>query len=184
VGPELAVLAPGRGNPAIVNHPHRCGTVNRLALLVLAFVLCCEAASAQGPACSYEACGLRVVDGGGYFASQVVVRGRQGYSVALARRSTTLDDLFAVSDSAAVHYARFETQDRYADVFGWIGTGLMVSGFVVDLLGEGGLFSRSFLLYGGGLAVTYGVALPAQRRASTALSNAIWWYNRSLLAYP
>jgi hypothetical protein len=154
--------------------------LNRLALLALA--ICCGTASAQEPQipCAYEACALRVVDGGGYFGSQVVVRGRQGYSVAVARRSATLEGLFAVNDSAAAHYARFESHERQADWFGWIGTGLMVSGFIADLFGEGGLFSRSFLLYGGGLAVTYGVALPVQRRAVTDLSNAIWWYNQSL----
>jgi hypothetical protein len=158
--------------------------VNRLALL--AVVLCCEAASAQAPqtSCSYEVCALRVVDGGGYFGTQVVVQGRDGYSVAMVRRSAILENLFAVNDSAAAHYARFATHDRNSDWFGWVGTGLMLSGFVADLLGKGGLFSRSFLLYGGGLAVTYGLALPAQRRASTDLPNAIWWYNQSLLRSP
>lgn len=131
--------------------------------------------------CSYDECGLRVVDGGGWFASQVVVRGQQGYSVALARRSEELEELFAANDSAATYYANFETHDRRADWFGWIGTGLMLAGFVADVFGEGGLFSRSFLLYGGGLAVTYGVALPEQRKASTDLSNAVWWYNRSFV---
>ena len=158
--------------------------VKRLALLGL--VLCSEAASAQQPRtpCSYEACALRVVDGGGYFGTQYVVRGREGYSVAIARRSATLDSVFAVNDSSAVYYSRFEAQERYADWFGWIGTGLMLTGFITDLAGEGGLFSRSFLFYGGGLAVTYGVALPVQRRAATELSNAIWWYNRSLAGPP
>jgi hypothetical protein len=155
-------------------------------LLLLGLVLCCGAASAQEPqpSCSYDACALRVIDGGGYFASQVVVQGRDGTSVALARRSDTLHDLFSVSDSAVVYYARFASHERYADWFGWTGTGLMIAGFIADLVGEGGLFSRSFLLYGGGLAVTYGAALPAQRRASTDLSNAIWWYNRSLVRSP
>ena len=158
--------------------------MKRLALLAL--FLTCEAASAQRlqTPCAYEACALRIVDGGGYFGTQVVVRGREGYSVAMARRSATLDSLFAVNDSAAAYYADFETKERYADWFGWAGAGLMVSGFIADLIGEGGLFSRSFLLYGGGLVVTYGVALPFQRRAGTDLSNAIWWYNRSLLPSP
>jgi hypothetical protein len=114
----------------------------------------------------------------------VVVRGRQAVSVAPARRSTTLDSLFAVNDQAAAYYARFEDNERYADWSSWVGAGLMFSGFVADLIGEGGLFSRSFLLYGGGLAVTYGVAVPFQGRASTDLSNAIWWYNRFLLGSP
>ena len=156
--------------------------VKRIALLAL--FLCPAAASTQQVPCSYEACALRVVDGGGYFGSQVVVRGREGYSVAFARRSATLESLFAVNDSARVHYARFKTHERRADWFGWAGAGLMVSGFIADLVGEGGWFSRSFLLYGGGLAVTYGAALPAQRRASTDLSNAIWWYNQSLVRSP
>jgi len=148
-------------------------------------LLCFTAVSAQEPqACSYDVCALRVVDGGGYFASQVVVRGRQGYSLALARRSATLEDLFAANDSASTYYARFETHDRQADWFGWIGSGLLLTGLVADIFGEGGLSSRSFLLYGGGIAVTYGVAIPAQRRASTDLSNAVWWYNRSLLGAP
>jgi hypothetical protein len=131
--------------------------------------------------CPYDDCALRVVDGGGYFASQVVVRGQEGYSVALARRSDELEELFTANDSAAAYYARFESHDRHADWFGWVGTGLMLAGFVADVFGEGGLFSRSFLLYGGGLAVTYGVALPEQRKASTDLSNAVWWYNRSFV---
>lgn len=159
--------------------------MKRLALL--GFILLSQTASAQErPApelptsCSYEACALRVVDGGGYFGQNVVVRGRQGYSVALARRSDTLEDLFAVNDSAAAYYADFEVHDRRSDWTGWVGTGLMVAGFIADVFGEGGLFSRSFLLYGGGLAVTYGVAVPAQRRASTDLAGAIWWYNQSL----
>lgn len=108
------------------------------------------------------------------------MRGREGYSVALARRSAALEDLFAVNDSAASYYAKFEEHDRYADWFGWVGTGLMLTGFFTDILGEGGFFSKSFLFYGGGLAVTYGVSLPEQRRAQTDLSNAIWWYNRSM----
>lgn len=105
-------------------------------------------------------------------------------TVAVARRSDALESVFAVNDSSAAYYAAFETHERYADWAGWVGTGLMFSGFVADLLGKGGLFSRSFLLYGGGLAVTYGVAGPLQGRASTDLSNAIWWYNRSLSPSP
>jgi hypothetical protein len=155
-------------------------------LALLGLILCVGAVSAQQgqTPCSYEACALRVIDGGGYFALPFVVRGREGYEVGRVRRSATLDSLFAVSDSAAAHYQRFETHDRYADWFGWVGTGLILSGFVVDLFGDGGLFSKSFLLYGGGLAVTWGVALPAERRASTDLSNAIWWYNQSLAGSP
>ncbi len=151
-------------------------------LAFLAVLLSATPASAQQPqgGCTYHSCALRIVDGGGYFGSQVVVRGREGYAVAPARRSGTLEDLFALQDSAAVYYANFETNERYADISGWIGTGLMLTGFVVDVLGEGGFFSKSFLLYGSGLAVTYGVALPMQRRASTGLSAAIWWYNQSL----
>lgn len=158
--------------------------MTRFAILCL--VLCCGRASAQQPQtpCTYEACALRIVDGGGYFGSQVVVRGRVGYSVAYARRSGTLDELFAVNDSAAAYYARFESHERYADWFGWAGAGLMVSGFVADLLGKGGLFSRSFLLYGGGLTVTYGLAMPQQRKAATDLSSAIWWYNQALVLSP
>lgn len=149
--------------------------------VLLGLVLSCEAASAQDPqACTYDACALRVIDGGGYFALPIVVQGIEGYGISNARRSDALEDLFAVNDAASAHYRRFRTQDRYADWFGWVGTGLILSGFVVDLAGNGGLFSKSFLLYGGGLAVTWGVALPAERRASTHLSNAIWWYNRSL----
>jgi hypothetical protein len=160
--------------------------VNRLTLLALILVLCFDAAAAQQrqALCSYEACALRVVDGGGYFGAQVVVQGREGYALAAARRSATLEGVFAVDDSAAVYYSRFETHERYADWSGWVGTGLMLTGFVTDLVGEGGLFSKSFLFYGGGLAVTYGVALPLQRRSATDLSNAIWWYNRSLLSSP
>ena len=112
------------------------------------------------------------------------MRGQGGYSVAPARRSPTLEDLFAGNDSSAVYYARFERHERNADWTGWVGTGLMLSGFIADLFGDGGVFSRSFLLYGGGLAVTYGVALPLQRRAATDLSNAVWWYNRSLTPSP
>lgn len=157
---------------------------NRIAVLCL--LLACTPASAQVPQgpCSYDECALRIIDGGGYFGSQYVVRGSAGYSVAIARRSDTLEELFAVSDSSATYYANFETHERYADWFGWIGTGLMLSGFVADLVGEGGVFSRSFLLYGGGLTVTYGLAVPQQRKAATDLSNAIWWYNQSLLRSP
>ncbi len=154
--------------------------------VMLGFLLAVQTASAQQPpaACTYEACALRVIDGGGYFALPFVVQGRVGYGVGPVRRSDALDDLFTVSDSAASYYAKFETQDRYADWFGWVGTGLLLSGFVVDVFGDGGLFSKSFLLYGGGLAVTWGVALPAERRASTHMSNAIWWYNQSLARAP
>ena len=151
--------------------------------LLLGLLLWSTPASAQEPAtraCSYEACALRVVDGGGWFGSQVVVQGREGFTVAVARRSVALDSVFAVSDSAATYYAQFEAHDRYADWAGWLGTGLMLTGFIVDIIGEGGFFSTSFLFYGGGLAMTYGVALPQQRMAATDLSNAIWWYNRSL----
>lgn len=104
--------------------------------------------------------------------------------VAPVRRSDALGSLFAASDSAAAYYTRFETHDRYADWFGWVGTALVLSGFVGDLAGGGGIFSRTYLLYGAGLAVTWGVALPAERRASTDLSNAIWWYNQSLAGPP
>jgi len=158
--------------------------LNRLAVLCL--LLGCAPASAQvpRPSCSYQECALRIIDGGGYFGSPVVVRGREGYSVAIARRSATLDELFAANDSSAAYYARFETHERNADWFGWVGTGLMVFGFIADLAGEGGVFSRSFLLYGGGLTVTYGLAMPAQRRASTDLANAIWWYNQSFVRSP
>jgi hypothetical protein len=161
--------------------------VNRLALIGLPLVfISLEGAAAQEPQtyCTYEACALRVIDGGGYFALPLVVQGREGYLVASARRSATLENLFAVNDSAAAHYAKFRTNDQYADWFGWVGTGLVVAGFIADLVGEGGIFSRSFLLYGGGIAVTWGVALPAERRATTDLANAIWWYNQSLARAP
>lgn len=153
-----------------------------LRYALLAVVLCSATASGQEArnSCSYQACALRIVDGGGYFGPQVLVRGREGFSVAPARRSDALESLFSVNDSAAVYYARFESNERYADLSGWVGAGLMLSGFVTDLLGEGGFFSRSFLLYGGGLAITYGISVPLQGRASTNLSNAIWWYNQSL----
>jgi hypothetical protein len=155
-------------------------------LVVLGLLLAVQAASAQQPqpACTYEACALRIIDGGGYFALPFVVQGREGYGVGPVRRSDALDHLFAVSDSSASYYAKFETQDLYADWFGWVGTGLLLTGFVVDIFGDGGLFSKSFLLYGGGLAVTWGVALPAERRAGTHLANAIWWYNQSLARGP
>jgi len=155
-------------------------------LVLLALTLWTVPASAQGPrnACSYQTCALRVVDGGGYFGAQVVVRGREGFAVAPARRSGTLDELFAVNDSSASYYARFETHEKYADWAGWTGAGLMVLGFIADLSGKGGLFSRSFVLYGGGLALTYGVAVPLQGKASTDLAGAIWWYNQSLVPPP
>jgi len=159
---------------------------NRLVLALLFLLVPLASASAQvaPDPCTYEACALRIIDGGGYFGSQVVVRGRVGYSVAYARRSATLDELFAANDSSAAYYAKFEKHEKYADWFGWAGTGLMLSGFVADLLGKGGLFSRSFLLYGGGLTLTYGVAMPEQRKASTNLSSAIWWYNQALVRSP
>lgn len=154
-------------------------TVNRLALLGL--ILSCQTAAAQQPVtCTYEDCALRIIDGGGYFDSPFVVRGQEGYAVSIVRRSDELESVFAVNDSASVYYARFASQERLADWSGWAGTGLMLAGFIADLVGEGGLFSKSALLYGSGLAVTYGVAIPAQRRAGTNLSGAIWWYNRSL----
>jgi len=158
--------------------------LNRLAILGLLF--CWASAEAQQPqtSCPYAACALRVVDGGGYFGTQVVVRGRAGYSVAPARRSATLEEVFAVNDSAAYYYDRFESRERYADVFGWVATGLFLSGFIADLVGEGGVFSRSALLYGGGLVLTWGVSMPLQRRSQSDLSGAIWWYNQSLLPSP
>jgi len=154
--------------------------MKRLAILVLFLVPGVLSAQVPRASCTYESCALRVVDGGGYFGSQVVVQGREGYSLAPARRSDTLSDVFAANDSAAYYYSRFETHEEYADWSGWVGTGLMLTGFVLDIAGGGGLFSKSFLFYGSGLAVTYGVAMPQQRRASTNLANAIWWYNRSL----
>ena len=169
---------------SVSEHPQPVPSVNRLALLTL--VLLCGTASAQEPPadCTYRACALRVVDGGGYFGIQVVVRGQEGYSVAPMRRSPTLENVFAVNDSSAAYYASFARNERNADWTGWLGVGLMVSGFLVDIFGDEGFFSSSFLLYGGGLAVTYGIALPIQRRAVTDLSNAIWWYNRSLVPSP
>lgn len=159
--------------------------MNRLAFLCC-LVCSAGAVSAQEPPtpCSYDVCALRVIDSGGYFGSPVVVRGLEGISVAPARRSDTLESTFGDDARAAAYYARFETNDRYAEWSGFLGAGLMFFGFVADLVGEGGLFSRSFILYGGGLAVTYGVSMPLQGRASTDLSNAIWWYNRSLLRSP
>ncbi len=50
--------------------------------------------------------------------------------VAPVRRSDALGSRFAASDSGAAYYARFETHDRYADWFGWVGTALVLSGFV------------------------------------------------------
>lgn len=157
----------------------------RLALLGLILCVCVEGAPAQEPGCTYQACALRVVDGGGYFALPVVVQGSVGYAVANVRRSRTLEDLFATSDSAAAHYERFEFQDRIADWSGWFGSGLIVAGLVMDyIVGQDGVFSRSFFLYGGGAAVTWGVAMPAERRALTEMSTAIWWYNQDLVRSP
>ena len=163
-------------------NPNRCRNVNRLALLGL--ILWGEVASAQEPPCSYQACALRVVDGGGYFALPVVVQGSVGYAVANVRRSDTLEDLFT-SDSAAAHYESFEFQDRIADWSGWVGSGLILAGLVADyIIGQDGVFSRSFFLYGGGAAVIWGVAMPAERRAMTEMSTAIWWYNQDLIRSP
>lgn len=155
--------------------------MKRLTLVLLALWAVPVSAQDSPTGCSYQTCALRMIDGGGYFGAQLVVQGREGSPVAPARRSATLGELFAANDSAAAYYARFETHERYADWAGWAGAGLMISGFVADLLGEGGLFSRSFLLYGGGLALTYGVAVPLQGKATTDLSGAIWWYNQSLV---
>jgi len=128
--------------------------------------------------CTYEACALRLRPGG-WFSGPKVVRGPAGVEVAGYGRRSTFEEMFASSDSAASHYAAFETHDRRADVLGAVAAALGLAATIVELRNDAHPSGWSVGLYAGGITTGLLARLP-RRRAHAEFSDAMWWYNREL----
>lgn len=135
-------------------------------------------AQEAGQPCTYETCALRLRPSG-FFSTSKVVRGVQGVPVAGYRPSQTLQNLFAVEDSASAHYAVFASQYRAASRFNWLGLGLAVGGLILELRADDHPSGWGAGLLAGGYTMFFVANVP-RRKAADAFSQAVWWYNRSL----
>ena len=137
--------------------------------------------SAQAEVCSYDECALRIETETGFFSGTRIVRGRGAVPVSGLSPSSALDSLFQRSDSASQWYNQFEVAHEKARFRNTVGNVLYLGGLVGYLLTG---FDEDWALVGLGAAVaSTGFRLSAVRprkRASQALSRAIWWYNREL----
>ena len=152
-----------------------------VALSVLPLSLVDGSAQEFPESCTYEVCALRI-SYPGWFSSPKVVQGVDGAEVFKVGRSDEARELFATIDSAAVHYARFESADRRSSVFGWVGLTLLVAGGVVGATTDtpNGQARKWFMgLTIGGSALTLASIRPF-RRSRTEFSEAVWWYNHAL----
>jgi hypothetical protein len=95
--------------------------------------------------------------------------------------SVILEELFQISDSAAVLYGEFVTSHHSATWLSRAGALLYLSAPFVSLLAEDD-DGRAALYIGltlGGFGFTL-ASYPPRRRASRAMSRAMWWYNAEL----
>lgn len=136
------------------------------------------AAQDGGEGCTYTACALRV-EPGGFFSRGTIVRGVGGTEVGELDRSAEVEELFQRDDSAAAYFARFSESDRRADWLERLSGALTLAGVGV-MIGAGEHEAWIVGLEAGGFVVGLASNVP-RRRASRAFSNAMWWYNRSLV---
>jgi hypothetical protein len=132
--------------------------------------------------CSYDTCALRLKSSG-WFSRGKVVRGVEEVEVAGYGRSSTLEELFAADDSAAVRYATFARLDRRGNRWGIAGLGLFATGAIASALSEGDTPSWALGLQIGGVTFQL-IGIHHLNRGREAFQEGIWWYNRSLEPAP
>jgi hypothetical protein len=151
-----------------------------LLALHLFLLLTPRVGAAQAPTCTYDTCALRLTTD--WWGRQSVASGRLSEEVAPVERSPRLDQLFAVSDSAAAHYGVFARRDQQADMMDWASGGLLVVGLALDLIDGRTFLSTS--LEAGGIALFFFGTPIVRGEAQRELASAIWWYNRGLSGSP
>lgn len=153
-------------------------THHRLAVRVAVLLFCVPSATAtaQSPEdCSYTACALRLR----YSLFSIrLVRGQDQQRVASLGLFPSSVPLFAErSDTAARYYASFRRRHTSGVLLSLAGTIAMTAGFLAydsnHDLGVALVIGGGLLGIGGGIEAT---------RAREQLSQAVWWYNRTLAA--
>ncbi len=147
----------------------RCAGV---ALVLLMLAVCPPVATAQaGQDCTYASCALRIRHS--LFSTQLV-QGQAERRVASLGLFPPEVPLFAErSDTSARHYAAFRRRHTTGALLALAGSVALAAGVFVDDSDVG-----LILVAGGGLlGITGGIQAT---RAQDRLSQAIWWYNRTL----
>jgi hypothetical protein len=155
-------------------------THRRLGIHVAVLLLCLPlaTATAQRPEdCDYAACALRLR----YSLFSIrLVQGQDQQRVASLGLFPPTVALFAErSDTAAQHYASFRRRHTSGALLTLAGTIAATAGLLAydsdDDLGVTLVIGGGFLGIGGAIQAT---------RAREQLSQAVWWYNRTLAAAP
>lgn len=147
-------------------------------LVLLLLGVCPPASMAQTPeSCTYASCALRLRHS---LFSMQLVQGEDQHRVASLGLFPPAVSLFADrSDTAAQYYASFRRRHTGGVLLSLAGTIAMAAGLVAydnnDDLGVALVVGGGLLGIGGGIQAT---------RAREQLSQAVWWYNRTLPATP
>ena len=147
-------------------------------LTLLLQVLSPSPSTAQTPpACSYDACALRLRYS--FFKTQLV-QGREARPVASIGMFAPGVPLFAErSDTAARYYTNFRRKHTSSALLGLGSLVLVTVGAVVY---DNDHDASLALVIGGGLLGIGGVI--QRTRADEQLSRAVWWYNRTVASSP
>lgn len=152
----------------------------RAALLALALFAAPSSLHGQADpslhaACdAYERCALRVRHG---FFTTRIVRGTDDTELArLGFGAPPLDDVFSLSDEAAVSFQRFRTAHVRSSWMGLLGGIGFVGGLVAGARGHHDWAAGLSL---GGSVFSLGAGA-FRTRADEHLSRAVWWHNASL----
>ena len=152
---------------------------SRLVLYISVALHCVGApVAAQAPeACAYDACALRLRHS---FLSVQLVQGQDERPVASLGWFAPAVPLFAErSDTAARYYASFRRRQTSGTLLSLAGVAALTAGLLAcdsdDDVAIGLTIGGGLLNLGGGIQLA---------RAREPLSQAIWWYNRTLAAAP
>lgn len=143
--------------------------------LTVAAVLFPLSAPAQTPACTYEACALRIKH---RFFSQSIVQGAEEKKVATIGMIAPRLAIFAErSDSAHIYYRSFRSAHN-TRLWLALGAAASLAGSLVASQNDEDGVAIALLAVGVGFT-TGGAILSVKSRDH--LSAAIWWYNRELI---
>jgi hypothetical protein len=152
----------------------------RISVAIVLGLLCLRApgSTAQTPqACTYDACALRLRHT--FFKVQLVQGMDQRPVGSLGWFAPALPLFAERSDTAARHYSSFRRRQTSGLILSLTGAVALTAGLAAyDSNNDVGLI----LVIGGGLL---GIGGGIQSiRAGEQLSQAVWWYNRTLAASP
>jgi len=127
--------------------------------------------------CTYETCALRVRRS---LIGHRIVRGMQEDRVAsIILFAPRLEMWRERSDSASAHYAAFRTKHNVGAAFSLTGVAAFAAGTIIALADRGNETVPVVAIVGGLTFTMAGFVYLLQAR--NRLSQAIWWYNGTLL---